>query len=199
MLTNGVRARARIGRGRVGHERGAVLVEAAIVMPVLVLLLFGILEWGLAFKTTLTVSSATRSGARTGSAMPRQSNYDTAVREAVETSLDAMSGNAVPLELWIYKAGTNGKPEGYSSFSGCQPTLCHRYTWNGTQFVAQSGYSWPATAQDACAGGADEIGVYVKVRHQFVSGMFGDSRVLTDHTVMRLEPIPVVTPCGPVA
>jgi hypothetical protein len=167
-------------------------------MPLLVLLLFGIIEWGLAFKTTLTVSSATRSGARTGSAMPRQADYETAVRQAVESSLGALSGNAEPMELWVYKAGSNGFPEGFSSFSGCPATSCWKFTWDGDEFVAQPGYGWPATSQDACAGGADELGVYVKVRHNFVSGMLGESRVLTDKTVMRLEPIPAVTPCGPV-
>ena len=35
------------------RERGAVVVEMAIVVPVLVLLAFGMLEFGLAFKTRL--------------------------------------------------------------------------------------------------------------------------------------------------
>ena len=31
--------------------------------------------------------------------------------------------------------------------------------------------------------------VYVKVRHAFVTGLFGSARTLTDTTVMRIEPV----------
>ena len=46
-------------RGRARDERGASLVEAAIVLPVVILIVFGIIEFALAFKDSLTVSSAT--------------------------------------------------------------------------------------------------------------------------------------------
>ena len=37
-------------------------------MPVVLLIVFGIIEFGLAFKDSLSVSSSTRAGARTASA-----------------------------------------------------------------------------------------------------------------------------------
>ena len=48
-------------RRRQDNERGAALVEMALVTPLLVLLVFGILEFGLAFRDRLTVSNATSS------------------------------------------------------------------------------------------------------------------------------------------
>jgi Flp pilus assembly protein TadG len=49
-------------RGR--RERGASIVEFAIVAPLLFLLLFGIIDFGWAFSQNLDVKHAAREGAR---------------------------------------------------------------------------------------------------------------------------------------
>jgi len=38
---------------------------------------------------------------------------------------------------------------------------------------------------------SDVLGVRVKVRHDMVTGLFGESKTLTDKTIMRLEPQPL--------
>jgi len=48
-------------------DRGAAAVEFALVLPVLVLLLFGIIEFGLVFDAQLTITHAAREGARVAS------------------------------------------------------------------------------------------------------------------------------------
>ncbi|MGH8990120.1 MAG: TadE/TadG family type IV pilus assembly protein [Acidimicrobiia bacterium] len=45
-------------------ERGASLVEFALVLPVLVILLFGIIDFGFAFNSYIEVRSGAREGAR---------------------------------------------------------------------------------------------------------------------------------------
>ena len=45
-------------------ERGAVAVEFALVAPVLVMLLLGIMEFGRAYNAQVTISSAAREGVR---------------------------------------------------------------------------------------------------------------------------------------
>src|SRR5690606_13535680 len=72
-------------------ERGAVLIEAAIVMPLILLIVFGILEFGLAFRNTLSVSESTRAGARVAVAQPRVDGYEANAAAAVSGSL-ATSG-----------------------------------------------------------------------------------------------------------
>jgi Flp pilus assembly protein TadG len=75
-----VRTRATVGwRGRIRarysngqSEGGAVLVEAAFVFPVFLLLLFGMIEFGFIFRTSLTLSSMTQVGARTGAVVGDQ-------------------------------------------------------------------------------------------------------------------------------
>ncbi|WP_222193070.1 TadE/TadG family type IV pilus assembly protein [Modestobacter italicus] len=58
------RLRRRPGRRLLG-ERGAAAVEFALVVPVLLLLLVGIMEFSKAFNTQATLSAAAREGART--------------------------------------------------------------------------------------------------------------------------------------
>lgn len=52
------------GADRHGHERGAAAVEFAIVLPVLVMLLFGIIEFGAAYNRSQGLHAAAREGAR---------------------------------------------------------------------------------------------------------------------------------------
>ena len=45
-------------------ERGAVAVEFALIVPILVMLIFGIVEFGRGYNTKVTVTHAAREGAR---------------------------------------------------------------------------------------------------------------------------------------
>lgn len=50
---------------RIHAEDGAAAVEFALVLPVLILLVFGIIEFGLVFNRWLSVTHAAREGVRT--------------------------------------------------------------------------------------------------------------------------------------
>jgi Flp pilus assembly protein TadG len=47
-------------------ERGAALVEFALILPVLVLFVFGIIEFGRAYSARIQLTAAVREGARAG-------------------------------------------------------------------------------------------------------------------------------------
>jgi len=178
-------------RPRARNERGAILVEAAFVLPVMILFVMAIIEFGLAFKDLQTVFSATRVGARTASAEPRQFGYANDVAAAVKTSLSAIPSGQWQ-ELWVYKARSDGKPD-TGNFTSC--TTCVRYHWDGANWIKDQD-TWPASgtgSQFACGGvspGPDALGVYLKVRHDMLTGFFGSTKTLTDNTVVRLEPLP---------
>lgn len=53
----------------VDEERGAAIVEFALVLPILLLVLWGIVDIGRAFYTLNTLASAVREGARAGAVM----------------------------------------------------------------------------------------------------------------------------------
>jgi Flp pilus assembly protein TadG len=179
------------------RDGGAVAIEAALIFPVLILILFGIVEFSLALRDHVSLSAAVRSGARVGSAEPRLATFASDAAAAV-----TRAGTGMPLgtlkELWIYEAGTNGYPTGQSAFSTCS-TKCIKYTYNKTTKVfVSAGGSWAATAINACPGDVNmtSLGIYVKALHTFASGLFGAGMTLTDHAVMRFEPIPASSLTG---
>jgi hypothetical protein len=70
-------ARTARGRDRLHRERGSVLVEAAILIPLLFVALFGIVEFGRLFFMKVTIENATREAGRfavTGNRMADPSN-----------------------------------------------------------------------------------------------------------------------------
>jgi hypothetical protein len=186
-----------------GRQRGAALVEAAIVFPVLMTLVFGMLEFALVFMNASTVAGATRSGVRAGSASPRVAGYEQGVLTAVTTALKSRS-SATPQEVWIYKADpASGLPLGgnLSSPSGCPANSCGRWVWSGSAWTQASATMWAPSSQSACLAPAsstypDSLGVYVKVQHSLITRLFGSSFTLSDKSVMRLEPIPSSSGCS---
>jgi Flp pilus assembly protein TadG len=141
------------------------MVEAAIVLPLVMLLVFGIIEWGLAFLTATSTNSAARSGARTASALTKNSSYADQAVLAVTQNMKGALPFATPLELWIYRVdpavgNTTGYPVGQPGFSGCS-TDCTKYTWDGTQWVGPATPVWAASTQQACGSPTafDSVGV----------------------------------------
>jgi Flp pilus assembly protein TadG len=59
----------------VRSERGSQLVEAAIIVPILVLLLLGIVDLGRVFYGQIVITNAVREGARYGSRYSQPSDY----------------------------------------------------------------------------------------------------------------------------
>ena len=45
-------------------------------------------------------------------------------------------------------------------------------------------------------GPPDSIGIYLKATHKMITGLFGSTKTLTDHTVFRLEPVPTGQTCS---
>jgi hypothetical protein len=190
-------------RRRARGEDGAVLIEAAFVLPVLVLVVFGIIEFGFAFKDAQTVTSATRTGARVGATLARQASpndYLTAVKAAVQGALKNNIGDSQIQYLTVYKANqTTGQPVSGGGFEGCS-TDCARFTFSGGTWVSDGGTAWAPTDMKACGsvGHTDYLGVYVRAKHQNFTPILGNSITIKDHTVMRLEPVVVgggVTSC----
>jgi Flp pilus assembly protein TadG len=63
------------------NERGQAIVEFAIVLPLLLILLFGVIDFGRALQTYITINNASREGARLGSINP-DADVDAKVRDA---------------------------------------------------------------------------------------------------------------------
>jgi TadE-like protein len=177
-----------------------VAVEAALVTPLVMALIFGIIECSVLFKDVLAASAAVRAGVRLASAEPRNSDFAQAAADQVSARTDGLDRNAIEA-LWVYKAATGSdKPVGYSDFSGC--TSCVKFTWNaGTNSFVPTYDGWPAASQNACTpslgGPPDHIGVYLRVRHTPLTGLVLGTLSIPESSVLSLEPIPAGAGCKP--
>jgi Flp pilus assembly protein TadG len=186
----------RIDRRMTGRrsDRGIAAVEAAIVTPIFMLVVIGIIEFGLVFKDQLAITSAVRAGARIASAEPRIATFATDAAAQVAREGSALDMSDVQA-LWVYQADASGHPVGAGgTFNSCA-TNCDVFSWDGSQFV-QTGGAWNATSQNACQGTQDSVGVYLLFRHPGVTQAFFDHLGLSSYTVMRFEPIPVMQAGG---
>ena len=52
---------------RIGREDGQAMVEMALILPVLLMLILAIVQFGIAFNNYITLTDATRAGARKAS------------------------------------------------------------------------------------------------------------------------------------
>lgn len=83
-------------RRRLGaSERGAAAVEFALVVPMMLLLLFGIIDLGYAINRNTMVNNASREGAREGSYNTSATAYNN-VRCKVRQSLDSVETSVSP-------------------------------------------------------------------------------------------------------
>ncbi|NNE75123.1 MAG: pilus assembly protein, partial [Acidimicrobiales bacterium] len=76
-------------------QRSAALIEAAVAMPVLLLLVFGILEMGMLMRDNLTLAQATRDGARAASAFGNIDGADFRTLQIIEQAANAVPDKVV--------------------------------------------------------------------------------------------------------
>lgn len=139
-------------QGSTRRQRGAVAVEFAIILPVLLMLLFGITTAGISLSQAIGLSNAVREGSRFGATnhpggaiMP----YDNAQWTTWATDTIARvrgtqfddPGNSTAVCVDMYKAGTG-------TVAGSQ--LCHQ--GNGQVQPALDATAAPTVASDIAAG-----------------------------------------------
>jgi Flp pilus assembly protein TadG len=172
------------------NERGAVLVEMAILLPVLIIVVFGIIEWSSAYHDSSITSDAARAGGRIAAAESLNPDYALDAASAADSALETLPSNE-PQQLWVYKANSNGYPGTETSFSSCDVN-CIKYTWQSAtksfNTAAPGGSGWPASSQQVCNEPFDEVGIYVQIQHFFITNLFGATVTLSSHAVYRLEP-----------
>jgi hypothetical protein len=170
-------------------------VETAVLGTLLVMLFFGALEMGMLVRSRARLTDATRDGARTAAALPRFSGYQNNALAAVRGVLDGQQIDYVT----IYRADpATGRPVDGQPFETCAVD-CFRYEYVSGLGLAQiTGPSWPHLSQNACGDtSTDWVGVYVRSHHTWISGLLPGTRTLTDHVVMRLEPLEAGSQCRP--
>lgn len=81
----------------VRHDKGAAMVEIALILPVLLVLLFGIIEFGRAYNATISMQAAAREGARELALRRPAGDVEAKVRDAAPSvDIDSISQSACP-------------------------------------------------------------------------------------------------------
>ena len=84
------------GRKWSSASRGQSLVELALTLPVILVMLFGIIELGRAFLIYSEVSNAAREGARYGMVHPGD---DAGIVEAAHSKVATVPGDQIPITV----------------------------------------------------------------------------------------------------
>ncbi len=199
--------------GRDGR-RGQGLVEFSLLLPVFVLLLLGMLEFGLMFDHHITLGYASREGARVGAALangggalgcaagqsPNAGTVDPQIIAAVQRVLTS-PGSLVDMsrisQIRIYRADGTGGQIGtqanvWTYSPGAGPTVDGR----PLDFVENS-VGWNACARSN-TNPPDSIGIGVLYSYQLSTGLGSITKIfggpmagtlsMADDTVMALNP-----------
>ncbi len=181
------------------RERGAAIVELAIVAMLLVALIAGTYDFGMAWKTTLGVTEGSRAAARVGSAVGPDINADKSIVTGLQSTL-ASSGLLDDVERVVIFKATNldgavpalcktSTASGCNVFTGAEFRLVKQATLvdaNGCLAVGSKGYC--PKARDNVQLNAHYIGIWVKVRYDYEFGFNGTGIDIERATIMRLEP-----------
>jgi Flp pilus assembly protein TadG len=113
---------------RRSSERGAALVEFALILPIVVSLLMGLVTGGLAYNKKIAITDSVRGAARYGSTLADSSTFATSVRDRlVQLSAGELTGSDVCVQLirggspevvvrgWYASAGNSSCPSTFGT------------------------------------------------------------------------------------
>jgi hypothetical protein len=178
------------------------MVEFALILPLVLLLTFGLIDFGFAFADAAGIKSAGRSGARIGSALSKQPGQLQSIAAAVNAGL-GNSTRAQATELVVYAAPASGFtaqdtcPQGTTGGSG---SVCFDQIIAANapdRFVPSAAdlATWDSDLHfmDACPAVGNHVSVWkllvtVKANYPFLSGFFGKNIKLKETVVIDLEP-----------
>ncbi len=190
---------------RLQGDRGAIIAEAALLTPFFVALMFGMLEFGGAFRDYLTVSNAATAAARTAAIEGNTNDADWWILQAIYKNSQAMPKSQI-LEVEVFSATSS--PTATSPPSSCTSiTLCNNYTGAALQSYLGASVE-PTSFSNTCVPGSgtpmsnwcpnqrkvdlqdgvDYVGVYIKAQHPWITGMFGSTLTMSQTRVTQLEP-----------
>ena len=176
-----------------------MIVEAALTVVVFAMLLFGIIEFGTAFYDYLTSSNVTRTAARIGSTMGNAALTDYQILQKVKSAAAPLPPSEIQ-QIIIYKASGVGAAPDPSCKAGSVTGLCNTYvnsdmsrpsTDFGCGSASPDRYWCPTSRVVSASGnsgaGPDYLGVYIRVLHKSVTGMFGPSFTFAPNMVLKIE------------
>ena len=104
-------------------EHGAELIEMAIVLPLLLLVIMGIVDFGLMFQRYVVLTNAAAEGARVAS-LPGYTDADVSDRVAAYVTNGGIPGTVNTTTVAVALPGVDG-----GTWPGSEVTVTHVYTY----------------------------------------------------------------------
>jgi hypothetical protein len=201
---------------RLSGDGGSVVVEAAIVLPLLLVLAGGIIDFGLGLRAQTVLQTAVRNAARGGAAAVSDPTADILILSTLQAGVSGFSSLDID-KVIVYESPTSGLAP--PACTGLEPNnltatgitnVCNIYSAQQMNVAANTPGSFVrANTSGACTSGwdrfwcprtmrtasltgtVDGLGVWVRANYTPYTDVFstGDI-VLTDYIVMNLEPPP---------
>jgi hypothetical protein len=181
-------------------DRGATVLEFAIVLPLLLLLAFGTAEMGLAWVSNNRVEGSVSTGARIASSSGSLAEADRSVLQSLRASLPQEQLNRLDRVIIFKSTSGTGtvptgciKPVGSTSQVGVNGS-CNTYsgaTVRGTiptDLGAADDFWNPTTRNDRLADPPDYIGVWVRTTYGSKTGTFFEDMTITKVSIYRIQP-----------
>ncbi len=170
-------------------EKGAALIEAAIVMPVILLLAIGLSEVGFAVIDWLAVSNTSREGARVGAAAGKfddgSQTADDLIKFVVAQASCAIEHGDLQT-LRVFETDLDGNTLNNHSNTY---TLTSVDCANGTASWVTNAYTWPPSSRNNTIDNLDIVGIEVVFDHTSLTGFLPlFEGTWTDTAIMRIEP-----------
>jgi hypothetical protein len=195
-------------------DEGSVFAEFALVSPLLILLLLGIVEYGMAWREKANISSALRAAGRVGSSSTDINGNRSADLFAVQAfgTMMVKAKRITVNRFVIFKPDSTGAPTDASCLttvpSGTGTGVdgaCNIFSWAqvqapGNNFTApcngSSGAAWDRfwcptdrkINQDAPGGPPDYVGYYANTTYKAYTGLLPYTITLTDKFITRIDP-----------
>lgn len=189
---------------RLAHrgQRGAVLVEFAMVLTFLLTMGFGVYEFGFAWRSSASATSAVRSAARTVSSLGVSREADFYALSSLRADLEAsdLLGSVQLVVIYRSSTATGGVVPAACTTNIATGAVCNVYTAADLLALDLAGFdssgclvgatvaNYCPTDRNPIMATADYVGVWVKLRHDYHTKLFGPGIDIKRSAVMRIEP-----------
>ena len=176
--------------GERSDQHGQGLVEFSLVLPIFVLVMMGVIEFGFLYNNILTVQYASRQGAKAAAEAGGVDGADCSILKAVEAALTSPIDKSHVTYVDIYKSDVNGDPV---------PGVDNRYIRTGTldcpgdatePYTLSGAEGYPQTDRhDALAEGLEVVGVQIGYTYYGITPVgAGRTWTVSDGATLRMEP-----------
>ena len=157
------------------------MTEFALVVPVLLILIMGVLDGALLMFSVGTARYAAAEGSRVAATLGNVSNTDSQVVTTIRQTVGSTQLFTVE-EIDIYKLNQDGNGNLTQDVS-----KTNKYALNGTPL---NGTPWPASSRNVGNGTSDFIGITVNYTYTWKAGFFAPLGPLRTTAVsyVRIEP-----------